>query len=209
VRRVTFDHLVGVFCAFRGCANDDWRTFIEAHQTGWWYTAVLPQDQAITVFFTDSDLLPHGLCHMRAFWEGVFQASVLTQLHIGCAPRAFGPRVALAYSSRLWRPSGKGWMAVGDAAATFDPLSSQGIAFALESGLRAAGTLLTAATHTEGPFAEYESWVESTYHTFLDNRSRYYKQEQRWPDSPFWQRRSVTLDTGVPEEVRGTVSHNH
>jgi len=210
VLRVTCDQLVGVFCVFRDCCNDDQRTFIEAHHTGWWYTAALPQDHAIAVFCTDSDLLPRGRFRMREFWEGAFQDSVLTRLHIGRANRAFGPRIALASSSRLARPSGKGWIAVGDAAATFDPLSSQGIAFALESGIRAAGTLLVTAAHTEGPFAEYESWLESTYRTFLDNRSRYYNQEQRWPDSPFWQRRAVALGTDAPEGVLGTASiHNH
>jgi flavin-dependent dehydrogenase len=210
VLRVTFDHLVGVFCVFRGCRNDDRRTFIEAHHTGWWYTAALPQDQAIAAFFTDSDLLPRGHFRRREFWESAFQASVSTQLQIGRGDRIFGPRVALANSSRLVQPSGKDWIAVGDAATTFDPLSSQGIAFALESGIRAAVALLVAAAHTGEPCAEYASWVDSTYRTFLDNRSRYYNQEQRWPDVPFWQRRTAALGPDALAGIRGTARiHNH
>src|SRR5436190_5494193 len=33
---------------------------------------------------------------------------------------------------------GEGWVAVGDAAQSYDPLSSQGLRYALESGIRAA-----------------------------------------------------------------------
>jgi flavin-dependent dehydrogenase len=43
----------------------------------------------------------------------------------------------------LSRAAGKGWIAVGDAAAAFDPITSQGLANALGSALVAAGALLS------------------------------------------------------------------
>ena len=77
----------------------------------------------------------------------------------------------------------------GDAAMTFDPLSSQGIAKALRSGrlasFVAADFLLRGAeTHDRytrlacGECEEYERAKRS-----------YYREEQRWPTAPFWARR--------------------
>ena len=50
--------------------------------------------------------------------------------------------VRVARSQRLDRMSGRGWVAVGDAAIVFDPLSSQGIAKGVEHGVQAADAVL-------------------------------------------------------------------
>ena len=47
------------------------------------------------------------------------------------------PRLVAANTSRLDRTGGAGWLAVGDAVAALDPLSSQGLVHALRSGVHA------------------------------------------------------------------------
>ena len=47
------------------------------------------------------------------------------------------PRVLPAETSRLDRIAGPGWLALGDAAAAYDPLSSYGIGSAMGSGFYA------------------------------------------------------------------------
>jgi flavin-dependent dehydrogenase len=76
-----------------------------------------------------------------------------------------------------------GWVAVGDAASAYDPLSSLGICKALESGLRAGKAI------AEGRLDEYEAWVRSSFEDYLRTREAYYAMEQRWPASPFWRAR--------------------
>ena len=51
------------------------------------------------------------------------------------------PRLVTAESALLSPIAGEGWLAVGDAAASFDPLSSHGIGAALWSGELAAVVL--------------------------------------------------------------------
>lgn len=54
-----------------------------------------------------------------------------------------GVRVRPAESSRLDRAAGEDWLAVGDAASAWDPLSSQGVYRALVTGLEASCTSTT------------------------------------------------------------------
>jgi flavin-dependent dehydrogenase len=93
-------------------------------------------------------------------------------------------------SRRLEPAAGEGWIAVGDAASTYDPLSSQGVMKALRSGVYGAyavGDMLTSWDDTG--LRRYRAFVESELDGYLATRSRYYAEEQRWPDRPFWRRR--------------------
>ena len=75
------------------------------------------------------------------------------------------------------------------AAMTFDPLSSQGIYHALESGIgagRAIGDWLTGGVK---PFDAYTEWMEGRFATYLKQRQSYYARERRWPRREFWRRR--------------------
>ena len=79
---------------------------------------------------------------------------------------------------------------MGDAASTFDPLSSQGILKALRSGIfaaYAAGDLL--AKGDEAGMRRYPVFVEREFASFLRARARYYADEARWPEREFWRRR--------------------
>ena len=82
-------------------------------------------------------------------------------------------------SSRLTPCAREGWIAVGDAAMTFQPLSSAGIGKALYDARLAQGVLIGASSaygyHQVAVFARY-----------LDQLARQYEQERRWPGSPFW-----------------------
>ena len=93
--------------------------------------------------------------------------------------------------------AGPGWLAVGDAALSFDPLSSQGLLNALFTGLAAA---VAAEAHLEGDadampgHARALAGIQAAYERHL---GLYYAQEDRWPDRPFWQRRRATRSTAA------------
>jgi hypothetical protein len=93
--------------------------------------------------------------------------------------------------------AGDGWLAVGDAAASHDPLSASGIARALDSGAHAAVAIhALLARGDEAPLAAYAERQTRGFELYCDTWARYYQIEQRWPGSPFWSRRHrrVTLD---------------
>jgi flavin-dependent dehydrogenase len=205
-RRVRYDRLVGLFAVLRpgppdgdGAGSDDGYTVVEAVEDGWWYSARLAGGGLAVCRFGDGDLLPAGLRRGDpAAWRAALAATQETRERAaGRRPEAV--RVLPAESSRLDTIDGDGWIALGDAAAAYDPLSSQGIASALGSGYygghavaeRLAGPPEAAATAR----LAYRQVLERIYAAYLDLLRAHYAREHRWPRSPFWHRRRAETFT--------------
>ena len=86
------------------------------------------------------------------------------------------------------------WLAVGDAAATVDPLSSQGILKALRGGIFASYAIGDRLRGDTGALARYARWVAAEHDGDGVARATVYGRERRWADAPFWRRR-LTLRT--------------
>ena len=209
--RLVYDRLVGlVGFVLGGNHSSDRRTLIEAVEHGWWYSAPLPDGRQVAAFMTDADLLPAGPTARAAFWRDQLRQSAHTRARIGRDAFAASPRVVAASSSRAPVVAGDDWIAVGDAAAAFDPLSSQGVAWALESGLMAAQAIdgqLRGQRHALGRYARQ---VAAEFAVYLAMRTEYYGRERRWPDSPFWRRRLALGPAGrfKPRKESGEISEN-
>ncbi|MER5349294.1 tryptophan 7-halogenase [Kitasatospora sp. NPDC002551] len=189
-RRILSDRLVALHLVLApGDGPADTTTLVEAVPDGWWYTAPLPGGRLLLAAFTDADL--PGARPDPALFRRRLAATGPTAARAAAHP--FPPHAspvrAPAHTARLDRVHGDGWTAAGDAAAAFDPLSSQGILTALWSG-RAAGLAVDA--HLAGdPHAlgRYTAGVTGVVAAYRRNRTTYYGLEQRWPAHPFWHRR--------------------
>jgi flavin-dependent dehydrogenase len=166
-------------------------TVVEAFADGWWYTAPLPGGARVVACMTDTDVarvlgIADGEC-----WMELLRATAphVRECTAGLAPP--GPVVVRAARSRRLLPAvGTDWIAVGDAASTFDPLSSQGIVKALRSGIfagYAVGDLL--AGGGDAGMRRYAQLIEREFTAYERTRGRYYAEERRWPASEFWRRR--------------------
>jgi hypothetical protein len=151
----------------------------------------------MAALITDPDLVrAHGLAR-PAVWGSLLHGT----RHVGTLARegrpAAPPRVVAAHSAWLPQVAAPGWLAVGDAAASHDPLSASGIVRALDSGVHAAHAIHSSLVEgrTEA-LAEYGARQSEAYSRYAETRARYYQLEQRWPDGRFWRRRqrTVTLD---------------
>ena len=200
VRRLNHDRLVGVWGLLRppvsGISRDR-RTLIEAVESGWWYSALVPDGRHAAGFMTDSDLLPAGPSDRNAFWQTCLQKTAHTQARLGPVSIDSAWRIIPACSARLEVMAGDGWLAVGDAAISFDPLSAQGVTWALESGLAAARAIDASLSGDWGPIEDYTQRANIDFDIYLQERCAIYRNERRWPDSPFWERRHRTSDNGV------------
>jgi flavin-dependent dehydrogenase len=92
------------------------------------------------------------------------------------------------------RVTGNNWLAAGDAAMAFDPLSSQGIHHALKSGLLAARTIENCLLGDRTALEEYARKIQRSFEKYLSTRAVYYGREQRWSSSAFWHRRQHAPD---------------
>jgi flavin-dependent dehydrogenase len=148
---------------------------------------------------TDSDLAAARLARTPSGWLRLLDQTEYTRARVGRHRYRQTGRVRMvsARSSRLNRAAGPGWVAVGDAAASHDPLSSQGIVTALEMGQWAGLALVRHLAGDRPSLAEYAAQVQDEYGRYLQRRSAYYAVEQRWPCSPFWQRRHAAPKEGA------------
>jgi flavin-dependent dehydrogenase len=85
--------------------------------------------------------------------------------------------------------AGPGWIAAGDAAAAYDPLSSHGIVAALATGWDGAAAALAALDGEPAAAEVYAGRVRRGFTRYLETRAPYYEMEARWPTFPFWRRR--------------------
>lgn len=189
-RRVRYDRLIGAAALLesRTPAADTY-TLVEAMPDGWWYSALLADGRLAVAFMTDADLLDRGSWQRRLAETEETRARVESHGYRLTTPL----RILPAESSRLDRIEGDGWLALGDAAAAYDPLSSHGIGSAMGSGYYAGHAIADQlAGRTEARLA-YLGVLQEAYGAYLDLQRRHYAAERRWPDSPFWQRRQAPL----------------
>jgi flavin-dependent dehydrogenase len=190
-QRTHLDRLVGVVGLFRDPKDGDARTLVEACETGWWYCALLPNSRQIAAFMTDGDLIPTTLGRLQETWRAALNQSIHARARIG-RKTPLGPlRIVPANTYRRTRFAGDRWLAAGDAAFTYDPLSSQGIYKAIASGVAAADAVAASMTGMQGASLDYARHAEASFARYLQNRTHYYKRETRWPKSVFWLRRQT------------------
>ena len=180
----TFDRLAG-FVRYFNTNDDDPRTMIEAVADGWWYTALLSGGLRVVACMTDVDIARS----LRLNRESEFLGALRQTRHLRHLTPAGAMIARTAASSTLTRPFGEAWLAVGDAAAAYDPLSGQGILRALRSGILASyaiGDFL--AGRPEG-LPRYGQFVEHGFSGYRSAYRRAYGMERRWGNHSFWKRR--------------------
>jgi len=177
------DHLTGLVAIFEGGEESGTATLVEAVEDGWWYSARLPGNRTVVAFMTDADVVRTA----RHGWEERLPHH--TRHRVASASLDHGPVVCPAHSQILEPVIGDGWIAAGEAAAAFDPLSSMGIGYAIASGIQAARIAAATLAGNSEHARLYAADVRRHYDAYLARRQAYYAIEQRWPDSPFWARR--------------------
>lgn len=197
VRRESDDQLVAVSVSYRLPDHHPMRdtyAAIEARPEGWWYSSLQPDGRLTVACFTDADLaLALQLKETSAWCAHAARAPhTFARLSPGLAEHP--PRLRLADSVMLERVTGDDWLAAGDAASTFDPLSSQGILKALRHGQLAAYAAIDHLAGDSQSLPKYTALLRREYDEFLAAKREHYTRETRWPDAPFWQRRRLVAE---------------
>lgn len=192
-RRITWDRLIGVVSFFSLPSHEsalDSSTLIEAGEDGWWYSAALPDSRLVVAYMTDADLYAGGRKESSNYLLRQLLRTTHTKSRVGDYVLSLGPYIVSANSSRLDRVANGNWLAVGDAAMAFDPLSGQGVYKALQFALRAAKSIQDFLAGNNSALRDYAVEVEKDFNTYLLTRRTFYTREKRWPHSIFWQRRN-------------------
>jgi flavin-dependent dehydrogenase len=179
-RRLVADRLLSAY-AVLSASLPLARSVVEAFEDGWWYVAPLPDGRTLAAMFTDP-----RVCQARGYGRpGSWRRALLATAHVasiaGAAPPA-SIRLVSATPHCLDRSAGVEWIAVGDAAAAYDPLSSSGLTVALLSAEAAA----TALACGGAALRTYSEAVHLRFVGYATERRAWHRVEGRWPTSQFW-----------------------
>jgi flavin-dependent dehydrogenase len=153
---------------------------------------LLPGERLLAVFMTSPPLAAREAGPLARYWA---DQMARTQ-HVRRRATGFvleGDVCVKPASTCACHPvAGERWLAVGDAAIAFDPLSSMGISKALRMGLATADVIQRYLAGDTDAVERYTAAVDQEFNEYLTTRSYYYRQETRWPDRAFWHQRQRT-----------------
>jgi flavin-dependent dehydrogenase len=191
-QRLALDRQVAVVGLFPpSAAPADPSLLVEAAPDGWWYSATLPDGRLAAVLLTDLDLHPPSTFRNGREWMRMLAQTrhIRARIAGGACRLDVRPQVVAAGSGRLDRAAGDGWLTVGDAAMTYDPLSGHGLVAALASARDAAAAIDAYAGGDTEALAAYDARVSEAFVMYSARRRASYASELRWQAAPYWRRR--------------------
>ncbi|CAG8436803.1 6891_t:CDS:2 [Ambispora gerdemannii] len=218
LKRHSFDKLLAFACLFEsayhnGLKDNDHHTLVESCCYGWFQTSRLPNNQRVIIFFTDDDLVKRLPRRIRAVDEFLDFLRENT-LNIDKILKEFdympvGNRImCTAANSEVlseFASIENHWIAVGDSAISFDPLSSQGILTTLYNSKLGAEAIFFQFLYNRSPkessnnnentngniqpFDIYKHQLTQVLTKYQKEKNYFYVKEQRWVKEVFWKRR--------------------
>jgi flavin-dependent dehydrogenase len=192
-RRLPVDRLVARWLLVKSTNDWDSTVRVDAVSDGWCFS-LKAGDKRLIAFFTDGDLCPDrterftAQCLRSRIREAPACQSVVDSVG-DWTIMASG--VTSAATGALDMVAGRDWVAAGDAAQSYDPLTSLGLYHALLSGCRAARAIIDHLNGDTGAFDEYNMVERKKFAAYVKDLWRQYKVENRWAKSPFWYRRHL------------------
>lgn len=181
--------IIGVASGIADARTASARVVVEATCTGWWYFAAVAEARCVCMLVTDPGIYVRSGKSLHDWWRSELRETTQIRLRYAGYARTDALLVRSAQSRRLDTLHGPGWVAMGDAAMTFDPLTSQGIAKAVEQGGAVAAAIGHCLKGNEFALDEYANALSARYAEYLATRTGYYRLEQRWSAAEFWQSR--------------------
>jgi flavin-dependent dehydrogenase len=144
----------------------------ESVANGWW-NLCSDGNEATLSFFSSPQIV------RQAKHDVPQQFSKIKHLTKLIIPSQFGPALTRACGSSILDPcAGPGWIAIGDAAMTFQPLASAGIAKALMDAAETREALDQPEPYTRSQ--------KTKFHDYVRQLKCEYNMERRWREAPFW-----------------------
>ena len=166
-------------------------TRIKSVQDGWWYTAQLPNNTRVINFYSTPHTIRQTVLQPELFYSKLNEAMILP--FSVRQDKMIRFRTTDASMIRGQKAVKENLLAVGDAAISFDPLSSQGIYFALYSGIKAAEAIIMSVNDSfqTDAFSQYQTQVNHVFEAVQQQRIYFYKSEYRFASNEYWKQYAV------------------
>ncbi len=194
INRIRLDSLVAL--AVKTPPSDPLRggIVVEAARDGWWYAVDLPGGECIVMLMSDTDQIHAGCIGDPQVFQSRWRETELLREYVPVPDKPMAKPIAFAATSGYLKTSiAPGFIALGDALLSFDPLTSSGIAAALSDAEAAIDPILHWLASDNQAYAQsartYATRAENSLRRYLVERSKRYNEVARFRDHPFWQRR--------------------
>lgn len=187
-RAIATDSLIGLFTLI-DTQPETAKTLIEAAPNGWWYSARLPSGKTLISLMTDKHIAQSQRLRKPELWLQALRHTRHMREHNTHLAANLRVRAWPAQSFYRSTVIGARWLATGDAAACFDPLSGQGLTKAMQQGILAADATAQFMLGDNNALSHYQKHCESQYWSYYRSWQTHYAKEQRWSSLPFWQPR--------------------
>ncbi|WP_130733716.1 NAD(P)/FAD-dependent oxidoreductase [Flavobacterium sp. J27] len=162
---------------------------VETDINGWWYSATLPNQKLVLGYMTDSDLAIDLKMKSEINFEAQLMQCNSTANRVANLSPKMAPFLVAAQTQYLDSSVGEGWLAVGDAASSYDPISSLGIYKALVMSQWASFAIVDYLNNEAIGLKKYNTLVKHDFQMYREKRKTFYLQEKRFSDAVFWKRR--------------------
>ncbi len=201
IPRQSFDRLTGYYAQLNSVKKiPPSSTFIESTPDGWWYAMQLKSGRTIINFMSDADLhhTDAGSLQNWIFNQLQHTEHLKQYLAINDPADLITTLIKPASVSKLQHITGTGWLAVGDAAFSYDPLSSYGITAALGGGIYAGLAIASLLNGNEEALDAYSFLQYKAFENCQVMLRHQYSLETRWSEAVFWKRRTTFVRPGGP-----------
>lgn len=193
IKKVTNDQLIGITKSIKPNTPiicKDSYVLIEASANGWWYSVQVSTGELIVTFMTDAKNFTISKLNKESFWLKELTDSNYTKKRVYKIEGKGEYSIKSAHSQVLNKVNGNDWLAVGDAAISYDPLSSAGIIKGIKIGQLAAKNLYEHYSGKSSALQSYNNDIQAQFKEYLSLRTAFYKKEIRWENEIFWIKRN-------------------
>jgi|GEM_PF-6416447 len=197
--KIMFDHQVAVTGVFAAGNEPEAKitSFIESMPDGWCYSALSSSNTRFVSLYTDADILNDLQLNKKQQWLEYLHRSELFSRVTGDA-KLVNISVCPA-SSHFTEPTvAPGWLAIGDACYSVDPLTSGGVFHALYTAISSADYLLDYSGGRAAALGDLSEANRQRFESYLQQRTTIYRSVTHFPGSKYWERRHerVSLSPG-------------
>ncbi|MDP5082013.1 MAG: FAD-dependent monooxygenase, partial [Winogradskyella sp.] len=170
------DALVGIgsFLNFDKNTAIKQEIILESAEVGWWYAATLPDQQVVLTLFTDASTAKDMKLQKPENWFALISKTkhIIKKINKASSHESIWTRNAFSHVSDA--ANRHNFLAVGDAACSFDPIASMGIGFAISSACHAAKAIIENDS-TNQALASYNENIKSIFKNYLETKPLFYQ----------------------------------
>lgn len=155
---------------------DEASSLIETTKAGWWYSANIPGNRMATTFLCKPDKAQRDFWQSAEGWQALLATAPHTEQRIkdGDGTWLVPATFVAADSGILSQTCGPGWIAVGDAAMTYDPIASHGLMMAMVSAREAAMSIQACCQGDASAFERYDEVMSEAYYAYVKERQKFF-----------------------------------